>query len=134
MDWDEIDFTANDARGLVKDTRHSRERVFHKLHGQIVMRIKAAAEKNQLYTTFTLPVYIMEFSNYNPTRALHWLIARLEADGFKLQVDFRSRHMIISWAHEETEASVGLGKKKKKSTTTSKKVRFKVPENPVFRI
>lgn len=132
MDWDEIVFTASDARGLVKDTRASRERVFYKLHGQIVLKIKAAAEKNQYYTTFTLPPYIMEFSNYNPQRAMNWLIQRLEADGFVLQADFRSRHLVIRWDNGQVESQVGSKTKKKK--TTSKKVTFKVPESPIFRI
>ena len=130
MDFFDIDFKASDALGLVRENRASRERVFQKLHGQIVLKIKAAAEKNRLYTTYKLPLVMLGFSNYNPERALHWIIKRLESDGFHLQVDFRSRYIIIRWANPDADDGVGRSKKK----ASSKKVRFNVPKPSLFNL
>lgn len=132
MDFFDIDFKASDARSLVRENRSSRERVFQKLHGQIILKVKAAAERNRLYTTFKMPLIMLGFSNYNPERALHWIIKRLESDGFYIQADLRSRYLIIRWA--DPKADDGVGKSKSTSKSASKKVRFNVPQPSLFNL
>lgn len=129
MDPYDVNFKASDARGLVKTLRTSREQVFHKIHAKVVRKIKQAADKNRLYTSYKVPLVMLEYSNYSPQTALEWLIERLERDGFKLQVDFRTRYMVISWAVYDTEDGLG----KTKPNKPGKSVRFKLPKENIYK-
>lgn len=128
MDFYDTDFNADDARGLVRDTRSEKDKMYHRIHNQIVLKVKKEAEKGRLYTSYKVPLSLPSFTRYDPEKVLMWLIKRLEKDGFKLQVDFRLRRIIISWA--KVSSKDGLGPRPK--TPARKTVRFKVPQQNVF--
>ena len=126
-DFFDVDFNASDARTIVHGIRSEKDKMYHKLHAQIVLKIKREAEKGRLYATYRVPIAIPGFTKYDPEKALIWLIKRFEKDGFKVQVQFRERYIAVVWG--KLNEDDGLGKAPK---TTRKSVRFKVPDSNVF--